>query len=183
MNPSNSAGQGNEAGRQPYSVPSIPLTDANVGANGEPTIGNLVKEATASASTLFRSEVALAKAELVAEGKKAGIGAGLLIVAAVMVLYSSFFFFFFLAEVLSEWVWRWAAFGIVFLLLIGVSILAALIGYIVFRRMHPPRKTIESVKEVRSVVPSGLGHSTTSATTPEISHPGIPPARDLHKRD
>ncbi|GAB17403.1 hypothetical protein GOEFS_031_00120 [Gordonia effusa NBRC 100432] len=183
MNPSNSAGQGNEVGRQPYSVPSIPLTDANAGANGEPTIGNLVKEATANASTLFRSEIALAKAELVGEAKKAGIGVGLLVVAAVMVLYSSFFFFFFLGEVLSEFMWRWAAFGVVFLLLIGASIGAALIGYLVFRRMHPPRKTIESVKEVRSVVPSGLGHSTTPDEKPALSHPGIPPARDLHKRD
>lgn len=54
------------------SVPSIPLSDANAGPSGEPSIGSLVKDATASVSTLFRSEVALAKAELVGEAKKAG---------------------------------------------------------------------------------------------------------------
>ena len=175
MSPSNSAGPGND-GRQSYSVPSIPLTDANAGANGEPTIGNLVKEATASASTLFRSEVALAKAEIVTEAKKAGTGTGLLVVAGLMLLYSSFFFFFFLAELLSEWLPRWASFGIVFLLLVLISAAAGFIGYIIFRRMHPPQKTIESLTETRSVLSSSLG-----ATPAPTAHTGIPPARDLQR--
>lgn len=180
MSPSNSAGPGNDAGRQPsrqsYAAPSIPLTDANAGRSGEPTIGNLVKEATASASTLFRSEVALAKAELVTEAKKAGTGTGLLIGAAVMLLYSSFFFFFFLAELLSEWLPRWAAFGIVFLLLVLISLGAGFVGYLVFRRLHPPRKTIESVEELRSLVPTSLGSAPA-----QPAHPGIPAARDLQR--
>ncbi|NMO03158.1 phage holin family protein [Gordonia sp. TBRC 11910] len=175
MSPSNSAGPGND-GRQSYSVPSIPLTDANAGANGEPTIGNLVKEATASASTLFRSEVALAKAEIVTEAKKAGTGTGLLVVAGLMLLYSSFFFFFFLAELLSEWLPRWAAFGIVFLLLLLISAAAGFIGYVVFRRLHPPQKTIDSLTETRTVLTN-----TFAGGAPETAHPGIPPARDLQR--
>jgi MFS family permease len=158
-----------DAGRD--SVPSIPLSDANAGHNGEPTIGSLVKDATTSVSTLFRSEVALAKAELVTEAKKAGTGTGLLIVAGVMALYSSFFFFFFLAELLDEWVWRWLAFLIVFLILVLVTVVAAFVGYLFFKRVRGPKKTIESVNELPTVLPNR--HATH-----ETTHPRIPPARE-----
>ena len=159
-----------DAGRD--SVPSIPLSDANAGRNGEPTIGSLVKDATASVSTLFRSEVALAKAELVTEAKKAGAGTGLLIVAGVMALYASFFFFVFLAELLDEWVWRWLAFLIVFLILVAVTLIAAFVGYLFFKRVRGPAKTIETVNELPTVLPHrGSAHDTTT-------HPRIPPARE-----
>ena len=45
--------------------------------NGERPVGDLVKEATEQAQTLVRQEIELAKAELGAKGKKAGIGAGM----------------------------------------------------------------------------------------------------------
>ncbi|SDU68321.1 phage holin family protein [Gordonia westfalica] len=155
------------------SVPSIPLSDANAGPSGEPSIGSLVKDATASVSTLFRSEVALAKAELVGEAKKAGAGTGLLIVAGVMALYSSFFFFFFLAELLDEFVWRWLAFLIVFLILVVVTCIAAFVGYIFFKKVRGPKKTIETVNELSTVLPNrGPGHPQAPA------HPRIPPARE-----
>ncbi|MBD0863271.1 phage holin family protein [Gordonia sp. zg691] len=159
-----------EAGRD--SVPSIPLSDANAGKNGEPSIGSLVKDATTSVSTLFRSEVALAKAELVGEAKKAGAGTGLLIVAGVMALYSSFFFFFFLAELLDEFVWRWLAFLIVFLILVVVTVIAAFVGYLFFKRVRGPKKTIESVNELPTVLPHRTPHGQ------DAIHPRIPPARE-----
>ena len=162
--------------RPNQSVPSIPLSDPNIGVGGEPSIGALVKDATASVSTLFRSEVALAKTEVVTEAKKAGAGSALLIVAGVMLLYSSFFFFFFLAELLDEWLPRWAAFGIVFLLLLLITAALAFVGYIIFKRVRGPKKTIESVKEVQTVLPGKHTDATPGLTGP--SHPAIPPARD-----
>ena len=66
---------------------------------------------------------------------------------------------------------------IVLLLLVIVSLAAGYIGYLIFRRMHPPRKTIESVEELRSIVPSSFGGATPS----QPSHPGIPAARDLQR--
>lgn len=155
------------------SVPSIPLTDPNLGRGGEPTIGNLVKDATANVSTLFRAEVKLAKAEIVGEAKKAGAGTGLLIGAGVMLLYASFFFFFFLAELLAVWLPSWAAYGIVFLLLLVLTIAAAFVGYLVFRRVRAPKKTIASVKEVSSVLPTSGGSSAETA-----DHDAIPAAYD-----
>ncbi|MDL9937532.1 phage holin family protein [Gordonia sp. ABSL1-1] len=156
------------------SVPSIPLTDAGLGRDGEPTIGNLVKDATASMSTLFRSEVALAKTELVGEAKKAGAGTGLLVVAGVMALYSSLFFFIFLGVLLDVWLPAWAAFLIVFVLLLLVTIAAAAVGYLLFKRVRGPKKTIESFKEVQTVLP----HRGERQAAGVITHPRTPPARE-----
>ncbi|MDR2279493.1 MAG: phage holin family protein [Gordonia sp. (in: high G+C Gram-positive bacteria)] len=153
-------------------VPSIPLSDANLGPDGEPTIGNLVKDATASASTLFRAELALAKSELVTEAKKAGAGSGLIVGAAVLLLYASLFFFVFLGFLLDVWLPTWAAFGIVFLLLLVVSIAAIGVGYILFKKLKAPEKTIESLNSITEVIPG------RPAPTGGVAHPQIPPARD-----
>ncbi|WAC57348.1 phage holin family protein [Gordonia sp. SL306] len=165
------------------SVPSIPLSDPTLGRDGEPSIGNLVKDATANVSTLFRSEVALAKAELVGEAKKAGAGTGLLVVAGVMALYSSFFFFFFLAELLDNWMPRWLAFLIVFLILVLITVVMAFVGYVLFRKVRGPKKTIESVREVQTVLPGKhpADVSPTSATRTG-DHPEIPRAHDPGRR-
>lgn len=153
-------------------VPSIPMSDANLGSSGEPTIGNLVKEATASASTLFRSEVQLAKTELVGEAKKAGAGAGLLIVAAVLLLYASLFFFVFLGFLLDVWLPTWAAFLIVFGILLGTALIGILVGYRLFKKVHGPEKTIESVRETKAaLLPGGDDQPAVGG----VAHPQIPP--------
>ena len=51
------------------------MTDQN-GAT-ERTLGQLVADATHDLSSIIRSEIALAKAEIGADAKKAGVGAGL----------------------------------------------------------------------------------------------------------
>lgn len=159
-------------------VPSIPLSDANLGADGQPTIGNLVKEATASASTLFRAEVKLAKSELIGEAKKAGAGSGLMIVSAVLLLYASLFFFVFLGFLLAIWLPEWAAFLIVFALLLGVALAGIGIGYYLFRKLRKPEKTIESVQELATLVPS-RGASSTGG----YAHPQLPPVPSSSSRD
>lgn len=136
-------------------VSAIPLSDPH--APADQSVGGLVKDATTHMSTLFRSELELAKTELVGEAKKAAIGSVLAIVAGTIALYASFFFFFFLAELLDEWLPRWAAFGIVFLILLVVAILAGVLGFVYFKRIRGPKKTIESVKAVPSVLPGQKG--------------------------
>ena len=49
----------------------------------ERTLGQLVADATNDISSIIRSEVALAKAEMSADAKKAGIGAGMFAVAGL----------------------------------------------------------------------------------------------------
>ncbi|MFM9376971.1 phage holin family protein [Gordonia sp. VNK21] len=156
-------------------VPSIPMADANLGAGGQPTIGNLVKDASANVSTLLRAEVKLAKSELITEAKKAGAGSGLMIVAGVLLLYASLFFFVFLGFLLDIWLPAWAAFGIVFLLLLFIAIAAVLVGYLLFKKLQKPEKTIDSVREVKSVLPGNRGDQPPAGG---FAHPQIPPAQN-----
>lgn len=134
-------------------VNSIPLTDVDTTRAGEGSIGDLVSNATSQMSSLFRAELELAKTELAGEAKKGAIGGGLFGVAGVIALYSSFFFFFFVAELLSTWLDRWAAFLIVFLVMLLMAALLALFGWQKVKKVGAPQKTIDSVTELKNLVP------------------------------
>lgn len=135
-------------------VNSIPLSDVDTTRAGEGSIGDLVSNATAQMSSLFRSELELAKTELAGEAKKGAIGGGLFGVAGVIALYSSFFFFFFIAEGLAELgLYRWAAFLIVFLGMLVIAALLALFGWRKVKKIGAPKKTIASVNELKQLVP------------------------------
>ena len=130
----------------PTTVTSIPLVDPNA-VPADPSIGDLVKDATAQVSTLVRAEVELAKAEITRDVKKGLTGSVFFILALVVLFYSTFFLFFFLAELLDTWLWRWVAFLIVFLLMVVTTAVFALLGYLKVRRIRGPQQTIESVGE------------------------------------
>ncbi|MFF0541723.1 phage holin family protein [Nocardia thailandica] len=135
-------------------VTSIPLTDAN--PPGSASIGTLVRDATEQMSTLVRAEVALAKAEVTAEVRKGLTGSVFFVLALTVLLFSSFFFFFFLAELLDVWLYRWAAFLIVFLLMVLVTALFGFLGYLKVRKLKAPEKTIESLNKAKEVLPQAL---------------------------
>jgi len=146
----------------PRTLTSIPLTDPHA-LSAEPSIGELVKDATAQMSTLVRAEVELARAEITRDVKKGLTGSVFFIAALVVLFYSTFFFFFFLAELLDTWIWRWAAFLIVFGIMVVVTIALALFGYLKVRRIRGPQQTIESVKETRSALTPGQDKSSPPA--------------------
>ncbi len=122
----------------PTTVTSIPLVDPHA-AKPDPSIGDLVKDATSQLSTLLRAEIALAKAEITRDVKKGLTGSAFFILAIVVLFYSTFFFFFFLAELLDSWLWRWAAFLIVFGIMVAVTVVLALFGYLKVRRIRGPQ--------------------------------------------
>ena len=165
----------------PETVTSIPLVDPHA-MSDNPSIGDLVKDATAQMSTLVRAEVELAKAEITRDVKKGLTGSVFFIVALVVLLYSTFFMFFFLAELLDTWLWRWAAFLIVFLLMLLVTAVFAFLGYRKVRRIRGPQQTIESVKETTAALAPGLqkftggGHSAPAAATPALPATPATPA-------
>lgn len=134
-------------------VSSIPLSDVDTSVSGEASFGTLISNASSQMSTLFRSELELAKTELVGEAKKAAVGGGLFGVAGTIALYSSFFFFFFAAELLSTWLDRWAAFLIVFLVMLVLAAALALFGWRKVKKMGAPKNTIKSVNELKNLVP------------------------------
>jgi uncharacterized membrane protein YqjE len=142
----------------PATVTSIPLVDPHA-AKADPSIGDLVKDATAQVSTLVRAEVELAKAEITRDVKKGLTGSVYFILALVVLFYSTFFFFFFVAELLDTWLWRWVAFLIVFGVMIVVTAVLALFGYLKVRRIRGPQKTIETVKELPDALTPGHDRS------------------------
>lgn len=134
-------------------VDSIPLSDVDTSVSGEASIGTLISNATSQMSSLFRAEVELAKTELAGEAKKAAIGGGAFSVAGVIALYSSFFFFFFVAALLSIWLEPWASFLIVFLVMVVLAGALALFGWRKVKKIGAPKRTIDSVNELKSLVP------------------------------
>ncbi|WP_137725483.1 phage holin family protein [Prescottella subtropica] len=136
----------------PTTVSSIPLTDLHDPQTA--SIGTLVRDATAQVSTLFRAEVELAKAEVTSEVKKGLQGSLFFILALSVLIFSAFFFFFFLAELLSVWLDRWASFLIVFVLMLVVTGVLALLGYLRVRKLRAPNKTIDSLKQTAAVLPT-----------------------------
>jgi uncharacterized membrane protein YqjE len=151
----------------PPVLPSIPLSPERRPATSDQSIGELVREVTTHASALFRSEMELAKAELSAEAKKGVQGSIFFVVALAIVLFSLFFFFFALAELLVYFgLARWAAFAIVFGIMLLAAGVCALIGYLRVRKIRKPERTIESLKESAAVFSSrgrDDGHAAPAA--------------------
>src|SRR5271155_2599190 len=155
----------------PRTLTTIPLTDPHA-LSVDPSIGQLVKDATAQISTLVRAEVELARSEITRDVKKGLTGSVFFISALVVLFYSTFFFFFFLAELLDTWLWRWVAFLIVFGIMVVVTAVLALFGYLKVRRIRGPQQTIESVKETRTAFTSG--HDKPSARALNTAKGGTP---------
>ncbi|OBF23318.1 phage holin family protein [Mycobacterium sp. ACS4331] len=155
----------------PATVTSIPLVDPHA-VPADASIGDLVKDATAQVSTLVRAEVELARAEITRDVKKGLTGSVFFILALVILFYSTFFFFFFVAELLDTWLWRWVAFLIVFAVMLVVTAVLALFGYLKVRRIRGPQQTIESVKETRSALTPGdhRGPNAQSALTDKAAN-------------
>jgi len=149
----------------PTTVTSIPLVDPNA-MPPNPSIGDLVKDATAQMSTLVRAEVELAKAEITRDVKKGMTGSIFFILALVVLFYSTFFFFFFLAELLDTWLWRWVAFLIVFAVMVVATAALALLGYLKVRRIRGPQRTIESVREAKDALTPGHDRAAARPVLP-----------------
>ncbi|MCP1388506.1 phage holin family protein [Corynebacterium sp. TA-R-1] len=157
-------------------VDSIPLRDTGVTQPGQDSIGTLISNATEQVSTLVRGEIELAKAEVIGEVKKGAMGGGMFAAAGVIALYSTFFLFFALAEMFASWMHRGWAFLLVFLIMLALAGLLAFLGFKKVRKIKAPEKTIESVNELKNLVPgqaqanlakdeSGL-YSTTPVAAP-----------------
>jgi uncharacterized membrane protein YqjE len=144
-------------GDVPPVLPSIPLSPEP--GPREQSIGALAKDVTTHLSSLVRSEVELAKAEVTAEVKKGVQGSVFFVIAAAIGLFSLFYLFFFIAELLAVWLQRWAAFGITFLIMLVAAGLFGLLGYLRVRKIRKPERTIDSLKDSAQVF-SQIGKSS-----------------------
>jgi hypothetical protein len=114
----------------------------------EQSVGDLVRDASTHMSTLVRSEIELAKLELVSSVKKAGISIALFVVAGAILIYALTFGFISYAEGLkSLGLDSSYAFAIVFGTLALVAVILAIIGRALIKRVHKPERTMTTVKD------------------------------------
>ena len=114
----------------------------------QPSVGELVRQASEHVSTLVRGEIELAKAELSGSVKRAGIGGGMLAAAAAVLLFSVPFLFVVLAEVLvAIGLWRWLSYLIVWVVFLLVAGVLALIGRSQLKKVRKPERTIRTAKD------------------------------------
>jgi uncharacterized membrane protein YqjE len=111
--------------------------------------GELVKDLSQQVSTLVRQELELAKVELTAKGKQAGIGAGMFGGAGLFALYGVGALVACAILALSTAVAGWLAALIVAVVLFAIAGVLALMGKGRARRATPPvpEQTVETVKE------------------------------------
>jgi uncharacterized membrane protein len=124
-------------------------TTASGGSGPEQSIGQLISRLSEQGARLVRAEIDLAKAELAAKAKAAGIGVGLLAGAAFL----GFFAFavaittviLALAEVLAPWL----AALIVLVVLLAITAALALIGVKKLQQGVPPTpdKAVAGLRE------------------------------------
>ncbi len=119
----------------------------------EPSIGVLVQSAMADVSTLIRSEIELAKAEIGRSAKKAGVSIALFAVAGVLLAFAGIYLFVTLAEGLTALgLPRWVSYLIVTVLLFVIAAVAGLIGLRMLKKIDKPERTMESLRELPDVM-------------------------------
>jgi hypothetical protein len=133
---------------------SAPVTDStqpvrSAGAeSAEPTIGELVQQASGYLSTMVHGEIELAKAEISLSVKNAGTGAGFFIGAAVALFFATMFLLIAAAEgLVALGVPTAAAYLIVFGFLCIVMGILVLLGVKKVKRVKAPERTISETKE------------------------------------
>ena len=117
-------------------------------ASTEPSIGQLAADASTQLSTIIRGEVELAKLELTASVKKAGIGAAMFAAAGVILAYSLTFGLISLAEgIHSLGLWRWLSYLIVFAALVILALILVFVGIRMVKKVKSPERTIATTKD------------------------------------
>ncbi len=136
----------------PSGVRSLPLSPDPPRQPADASLGELVREAATHFSTLFRAEVELAKSEVTAEVRKGVKGSIFFILALTILIFSLFFLFIAIAQVLAVWLPQWAAFSIVFALMVVAAAGFALVGWRRVRSIRKPERTISSVRDTGAVL-------------------------------
>jgi predicted transcriptional regulator len=103
----------------------------------ERTLGQLVADATQDISSIMRSEIALAKAEMKTDAQKAGIGAGMFAAAGTLAFLALILLLISAAYgLVAAGLAPWLAFLIVAVVLLVIGVILGLVG----------RRSIDSIK-------------------------------------
>jgi hypothetical protein len=123
----------------------------------QPSVGQLVSEASTHLSTLIHSEIELAKLELKSSVKNAGVGVGFFAAAAVVLVFSLTFGFIALAEGINALgLSRWLSFLIVFGFQLLIVAFAVILGIRKVKRVKAPQRTISTSKDTVAYLQSNI---------------------------
>ncbi|MFI6293855.1 phage holin family protein [Nonomuraea sp. NPDC050790] len=117
----------------------------------EESLGSLVAQASQQISTLVRSEIELAKAELRFDAKRVGTATGLFAAAAFMAHLCLILISFTIAYVLDQWLPTWAAFLIVTVFYLLVAGLLVFIGMRRLKGLAGMKRTARSIKGLKEI--------------------------------
>ena len=122
--------------------------------SAERTLGQLVAEATQDISSIVRSEVALAKAEMAADAKKAGLGVGMFATAGVFAFLALILLLIAAAYgLVAAGLPPWAAFLIVAGVLLVIGAILVLAGKHNFDNLKgKPERAIKSTQDTIAAV-------------------------------
>lgn len=170
-------------GSPPEGGPEVSIAAGKARDGREPTLGELVALATRDVSLLVRQEINLAKAELAQQAVSAALGIGFLAVAAGLGFCALIAVTIFLGELFTwagiERFWSYLLTAGLYLVVAG---LLALFAMARLRKLSPPERTIQTVRDditwlrnpttapARSAGPVGPGDAVESAGA--AAHPG-----------
>jgi|ERR1035437_2408015 predicted transcriptional regulator len=120
----------------------------------ERTLGQLVADATHDISSIMRSELALAKAEIRADAKKAGLGAGMFAAAGTLVFLALILLLISAAYgLVAAGLAPWAAFLIVAGVLLVIGVILVLAGKRSIDSLQgKPERAIKSTQDTIAAV-------------------------------
>lgn len=138
----------------PRGAESAPALDADArDARTDRSLGQLVATATAELSELVHDEIALAKAELRQDVKRAGIGGGAIAAAGVLALFAlpvlSFAAAYGIHNLGLGLAWSFLIVGGAYLL---VAAILGLFAVRAFKRVKPPQRSIDSTKKTMAAL-------------------------------
>lgn len=141
----------------------------------EPSLGELVALATRDVSLLVRQEIELAKAELARQAVSAGVGIGCLAVAAGLGFGALIAITICLGE-LFTWagVERFLAYLITAALYLVVAGGLAFVALTRFRRLTPPERTIQTVRDDIAFLRNPTGSAGRTSPAPRPGPPAQP---------
>jgi uncharacterized membrane protein YqjE len=132
---------------------AIPLV-AEPAVDRSASMGTLVKDVSTHMSTLIRSEIELAKLEITQTVKTGATGGAFFGIAAVIGAFSLWFFWFMVAWILAIWLPIWAAFTIVFVVMLLMAGVFALLGWRKVKKVKKPELTIASLEQTAAALRS-----------------------------
>ncbi len=125
----------------------------------ERTLGQLVADATHDLSSIMRSEIALAKAEIGADAKRVGAGAGMFAGAGVLAFLALILLLIAAAYgLVAAGLAPWLSFLIVASVLLVIGAILALVGKSTFSKIKgKPERAIKNAQDTVTAIRPGSG--------------------------